>query len=320
MDYGHIPGVNKPVSRLVQGTTMISFRKVKPSFDLLDAVVAWGCNTLDTAHVYMPPDIGDSERTIGKWLAQRGIRDQLVIIGKGAHHNDDRQRVTPFDISADLHDSLARLQTDYIDLYLLHRDDLTQPVGPLVETLNEHYAAGRIKAFGGSNWTHTRIQAANAYAAAHGLQPFVASSPQFSLTEIVEPPFPGFVTLTRPENQPARDWYAQTQMPMFAYWALAAGFLSGKFSREFPPPERDIRRRCFSADPNYQRLDRARQLAAEHGVSLLSIAVAYVLNQPMNSFALVGAHDGKQFEDALPGASLKLDAAALAWLAGTEPA
>jgi aryl-alcohol dehydrogenase-like predicted oxidoreductase len=314
MDVIHIPGLDKPLSRLVQGSTMIGSRNAEQSFELLDAVFALGCRALDTAHVYMPPNLGDSERTVGKWLVSRGVREQLFIIGKGAHHNDDRQRVTPFDITADIHDSLARLQTDYIDLYLLHRDNPDVPVGPLVETLNEHYAAGRIRAFGGSNWTHTRIQAANDYAAAHGLQPFTASSPQFSLAEVMVDTFPGFVTLTRAANQPARDWYSANQMPVFAYWALAAGFMGGKFSADSPPKEGDIRRLCFHNPANYQRLDRARQLAAEHGVPLLAIAVAYVLNQPMNMFALIGAHNGSQFEDALKGARIKLDAKTVAWL------
>ncbi len=65
-----------------------------------------------------------------------------VHIGKGAQHNRDRRRVTPFDITSNLYDSLARFRTDYIDLYLLHRDDPNVPVGPIVETLNEHYEAG----------------------------------------------------------------------------------------------------------------------------------------------------------------------------------
>ena len=82
-----------------------------------------------------------------------GDRDQIVILTKGAHFNQDRNRVTPFDITSDLFDSLVRLRTDSIDLYLLHRDDPTVPVGPIVEVLNEHKEAGRICAIGGSNWT-----------------------------------------------------------------------------------------------------------------------------------------------------------------------
>jgi aryl-alcohol dehydrogenase-like predicted oxidoreductase len=168
MHYGQISGVAKPVARLIQGTVMIGSDKLDYSFGLLDDILALGGNTFDAAHVY---GNGDNERTLGRWIEDRGVRDQVVIITKGAHHNQDRPRVTPFDITADLHDSLARLRTDYIDLYLLHRDDPAQPVGPIVEVLNEHLAAGRIHAFGGSNWSHRRIAEANEYAATHGLTP-----------------------------------------------------------------------------------------------------------------------------------------------------
>ena len=160
MHYSTIPGVAKPVARLILGTMIISAQEQERSFALLDAVFEMGGNTLDTAHIYAG---GNSERGIGQWMRARGNREQVVIISKGCHHNADRKRVTPFDLAADLHDSLARLQTDTIDVYLLHRDDPSLPVGPIVEAFNEHWRAGRIRAFGGSNWTHERIQAANDY-------------------------------------------------------------------------------------------------------------------------------------------------------------
>ncbi|CAN5875957.1 hypothetical protein BH24DEI2_BH24DEI2_18400 [soil metagenome] len=177
MNYGSVAGIDKPVSRLVQGTVMVS-EDAERGFDLLDEIYALGCTAFDTAHVYGE---GDNERTVGRWLRDRGLREKIVLIGKGAHHNADRARVTPFDITADLHDSLARFKTEYIDLYLLHRDDPGVPVGPIIDTLNEHLAAGRIRAFGGSNWTHTRVAEANAYAERNALTPFAASSPNFSL-------------------------------------------------------------------------------------------------------------------------------------------
>ena len=194
MLYGQIPGVTKPVARLIQGSVMVRSDAQEASFRLLDDILALGGNTFDLAHVYGE---GDVERTFGRWLEARGVRDRVVVITKGAHHNRDRQRVTPFDITADLFDSLARLRIDAIDLYLLHRDDPTVPVGPIVEVLNEHQAAGRIHAFGGSNWRHERIAAANEYAAAHGLTPFVVSSPHLSLAVQFQPPWPNCVTLMR---------------------------------------------------------------------------------------------------------------------------
>ncbi|HHX63326.1 MAG TPA: aldo/keto reductase, partial [Chloroflexi bacterium] len=158
MEYGTIPGINKPVSRLLLGTMIITADEQERSNALLDAALAHGGNALDTAHVYAG---GNSERAIGAWMEARGNRDEVVIVSKGCHPNRDRRRVSPHDLTSDLMDSLARLRTDYIDLYLLHRDDVDVPVSVIVDTLNEHHAAGRIHAFGGSNWTHTRLQEAN---------------------------------------------------------------------------------------------------------------------------------------------------------------
>jgi len=149
MQYLALPGLDKPVSRIVQGTVMLNSKNEAEGHALLDAVFEAGCTTFDTAHVY---GNGDVERVFGRWINSRGIRDKVVILDKGAHHNQDRKRVTSFDITADIHDSLARLQTDYIDMYALHRDDPSVPVDDIVRTLHEHKEAGDIGVYGGSNW------------------------------------------------------------------------------------------------------------------------------------------------------------------------
>src|SRR5262245_21710146 len=104
MQYGHLSGVEKPISRLVQGTLMVTAPDANPGFELLDAIFEMGCNTFDTGHSYLN---GMNERLVGQWVRERGIRDQVVIIGKGAHPNQGRKRVTPSDITADVNDSLA---------------------------------------------------------------------------------------------------------------------------------------------------------------------------------------------------------------------
>ena len=161
MLYSNIPGIDKPVSRLVLGTMWMNTRNLDDAFPVLDAFLAAGGNCFDTAHGYGG---GDSERAFGQWIHERGVRDKVVILGKGAHHSQDRKRVTPFDIQSDLHDSLARFKVDSIDLYVLHRDDPDKPIGPIVETLHAAKEAGQINAYGGSNWSAERLQEANEYA------------------------------------------------------------------------------------------------------------------------------------------------------------
>jgi len=315
MQYGQISGIDKPISRLVQGTLMITSPEGAPGFDLLDSVLAMGCTTFDTAHVYSG---GMNERLVGQWVRERGIREQVVIIGKGAHPMEGRKRVTPADISADLTESLERFQFDYIDLYLLHRDDETQPVGPIVEVLNEHWRAGRIHAFGGSNWSPERIQAANEYAAAHDLTPFVASSPNFSLAEQFKEPWPGCLTISGPQNASAREWYRAHNMPLFTWSSLAGGFFSGRFTRDnlntFDDYFDKVCVMAYCYEDNFRRLDRVRQLAEETGLTIPQVAMAYVMSYPLDIYALVGCHTPDEFRANLDACAVKLDEATLEWL------
>src|SRR3990172_10006482 len=316
MRYGTIPGVNKPVARVVQGATMIGSELDRArSFALLDEVFQAGGNTIDTAHVYSG---GDSERLIGQWAQDRGLRQQLVIITKGAAHSEDRRRLTPFDLASDLHDSLARLQTDSVDLYLLHRDDPGVPVEPIVDALNDHLRAGRIHAFGASNWSHPRIEAANAYAQANGLVPFVASSPQFSLGDQLQEPWPLCITISGSAGTAAQEWYAQNQLPLLAYSPLASGFYSGRFRRDnLPSFTRDLDQigaRAYASEANFQRLGRLAGGASNKGMGVGPIAIAYVMNHRMNVFAIIGSSTGERFRLAVQGAELQLTPQELAWL------
>ena len=315
MDYGRIPGLDKPVSRLVQGTVMVDGSDVDKEFALLDAVLELGCTTFDTAHVYSG---GANERAVGRWVLERGLRDRVVIIAKGAHHNADRKRVTPFDITADIHDSLARLQFEHLDLYLLHRDDESVPVGEIVDVLNKHLDEGRIRAFGGSNWSYQRAQAANAYAEKNGLTPFAVSSPNFSLAEQVQEPWAGCVSISGEQGEAARTYYQKNSTPLFTWSSLAGGFFSGRFRRDnLDSFENYFDKLCadvYCVEENFQRLERAEQLASEKGLSLPQVALSYVLSQPLDIYALVGCRTPQEFADNVEAASVRLSEKEVRWL------
>lgn len=315
MLYGRVPGVEKLVSRLVQGTVPVGTKELERSFALLDAVLEQGGNAFDTAHVYGG---GDNERAFGKWIKERNVRRKIMILAKGSHHNQDRKRVTPFDIAADLHDSLARMQVEYIDLYLLHRDDPDVPVGPIVEALNHWKNEGLIRAFGGSNWSHPRILAANDYAVERGLTPFAASSPNFSLAAQMKEPWGGCITISGPSNEVTRAWYEKTQMAVFAWSSLAGGFFSGRINRENTRSFEDyfmkLAVECYATEENFERLDRAQKLGEEKGLTLPQVAMAYVMNQPINLFALVGCNNGDEFAANARALEVKLSPRECAWL------
>ncbi len=305
MEYGRVPGVDKPCARLVLGSLVFRLDRMDLVRELLDAYVALGGNVVDTAYSY---NGGQSEQAIGQWLQERGNRHQMVILTKGAHPDATGPRVTPEHIEHDLMCSLERLQTDYIDLYMLHRDNPELPVGPIMECLNEHKRAGRIRALGASNWTPERIAEANAYAAAHGLDGFVASSPHISLAKAKEPLWPGCVSVTR-ESQ---AWYVANQFPAFAWSSQARGFFTGRYAPgQFG--ERDVAR-VYDRPDNWERLRRAQELAARRGATANQVALAWVLAQPYPTFALIGPASRQELEDSVGALRLRLTPEEVAWL------
>ena len=312
MKNGAVSGIEKPISRLVQGTELFKSWEPEAAIALLDAVFQLGCTAFDTAHSYGD---GHCERILGRWLANNGNRDRIVIISKGAHPSADHRRVTPFDIASDLHDSLARMGVGCIDLYLLHRDDPSVPVGPIMEALNEHLRAGRIGAIGASNWTHMRIQEANTYAEQNGLVPFVASSPHFSLAEQRVPPWEDCLNITGANNAVARQWYAETQMPVFSWATLALGFLSGRISRTSVEGRPDsLCLRSFGTEENFRRLDRAARMGKEKGLTVPQVAIAYVMSQPLNLFPIIASASAEEFKANRDATDLSMTSEEVAWL------
>ncbi len=318
MRYGNIPGVSKPVSHLVQGTANTVFDASKPeqAFGLLDTALEYGINTFDTAHVY-----GDgNETTLGNWVRERGVRDRIVILAKGAHPGDGRNRVTPEDIEADMTESMQRQGLDYFDLYVLHRDDPSVPVGPIVEALNAHQKAGRIGAFGGSNWSWERIKEANDYAAANNLTPFAVTSPNYSLAEMYQPPWDGCVSISGPQGQAARDYYAKTGIAVMPWSSMAGGFFSDTYHRDnldaFSKDDyfAQICIKCYCGETNFQRLDRARELAVAKGLTVAQIALAFTASQPMNLFPLVSSLTRDQFAANAAAIEMTLTPQELAYL------
>jgi len=316
MKYGTIPGVKpaKRVSRIAQGTVMLREDDEARAFELLDAVYEAGVTLFDSAHVYGG---GQCDRVFGRWVASRGLREQIVLMDKCSHHNRDRKRVTPYDISADLHDCLARLGFDYVDIFSFHRDDETQPVGPLVERMNQLICEGRIRAYGASNWTHRRIAEAVEYAEARGLVSIAVSSPHYSLAECNADPWGGgsISITTDPE---ALAWYERRQMPLLPWSSLSGGLFSGRFRRDnleqFSDGADARCVRCYCSERNFQRLDRAEQLAAEKGATLAQIALAWCVCGPRNVFPLMAAWTVEQARENGAAGGIDLTAEEVAWL------
>ena len=208
--------------------------------------------------------------------------------------------MTPADIGHDLRESVERLRGP-VELYLLHRDDPSVPVGPIVDCLNEHREAGLIRAFGTSNWTTRRIDEANAYAEANGLEGFCISSQHFSLAAQNEEHWPD----TRSANDPAiHDWHVRTQTPLLAWSSLARGYFAGRSDGDVA--------RVYDSAANRERRRRAQALGRRLGRSAAQVALAWALHQPYPVYAAFGARTPEQVRDRF--GALDIDPAELASL------
>lgn len=298
MRYGAVPHLDRQLSRIVLGSVPFTTSNLDSAFALLDAYVAAGGNTVDLSHVYRS---GDCQRAVGEYMRVRGCRDKLVLFDKGCHHYATR-RVTREAMASDILDNHTNLGVTMTEFFTLHRDDPQVPVSKIVDWANEHIRAGRIKVFGGSNFLHHRFIEGNAYAAERGLQGFSASSPNLSLAAPNEPMWTECYWV----DQVARDWYADTQFPLFAWSSGGGGFFA-----EIDSP--DIRR-VYHNRINFARLARVKEFAKKLGATTTAIALAWTLNQPLNVFALIGPVTPAQLGDNLTALEIALDADQLRYL------
>ena len=321
MTFGEVAGVSKPISQIVMGTLFA--KNLELAAPVFDEFVSEGGNCFDTARHY-----GNAELVFGEWMKNRGVRDDLVVITKGAHTpNCDPETVT-----SQLFESLERLQVDFIDIYFLHRDNLDVPVGEFVDVLNKHHEAGRIGVFGGSNWSLERVDEANGYAARNGLTGFTVLSNHMSLARMVEAPWDGCLAASDAESW---AWLVERQMPLFPWSVQARGFFVGERVRRptrgvigrlgrslqstlpfIPSQRRDDPElvRCWYSADNFERLRRVREMADRQGMAAISVALAYVLRQPSPTFPLIGPLSVEEARSSMAALDVELSAEDVRWV------
>lgn len=301
--YKHIAGIDIPVSRLFFGTAMPILTTGEDHDELFDAMYELGINAFDTARGY-----GEAEKSLGSWVRRRGNRDKVVILTKcGNVHPDGEVHIDRQVMREELSTSLGRLQTDYVDIFLLHRDDPKTPISEYMETLNEFVSEGKVRLFGVSNWTTERIEEANDYAAARHMQGFTVSSPNYGLAVQVEDPWGGScVTISGDESEKARRWYAENQMPVLAYSSLARGFFSGRFkSGDYEAAKKvldEAGQKGYLYPVNMKRLARCEELAQKKHMTVAQIAMSYIFSNEMNVFALVSTTKAERMKDNIDAA------------------
>ena len=317
MRFASIAGINRPVSRVVLGTEDYYLDQFDHHARILDAWIAGGGNAIDTARLYATRDgVPNSELVVGKWMAERGIRNQLTVITKGVHPRGGGDSglgwMDDDTIDGDIHTSLEALGTDYIDIWLFHRDNPGVAVGQIMDCINSHIAAGRIRAIGASNWSLDRFEAANRYATENGLQGFSLLSNHFGLASQQAPRWPGCVSLL-PDQ---RRRLSATGRPNLAWSSQCGGFFSGRYH----PDDRSDKPMAdaYYCQENFARLERARQLAAEIGISPMQVALCYTLNQEFDSLGVFWSADERELDETLQAVDLTLTPAQITFLEGGD--
>lgn len=310
----HVAGIDKALSPLALGTAFFKMDRQNQWFDLLDRFERLGGTILDSGRIY-----GDSEQIIGLWLESRANRERMVICSKGGHGtgvlpDQNFEEV----IESELNTSLERLKTNYIDLYMLHRDNPEIPVARIIDCLNKYIKDRRVCALGASNWTYDRISQANKYAGENGLQGFSAVSNNLSLAVPASPFYPGLISM----DAAGVRWHIATGIPLFSWSSQARGFFTGAFRPEFLEKfiadSNSFGKRMievYGTKENMERLRRTELLGREKGnVSAVQIALAWIMHQPVNVVPIIGPHTHEELIACWDALSIKLSDREIKWL------
>jgi aryl-alcohol dehydrogenase-like predicted oxidoreductase len=279
------------------------------SFALLDALVDAGFNAIDTADVYSrwAPGHrgGESETVIGEWLAARGGRERVIIATKvGMDMGDGNAGLSRAWITRAVDDSLRRLQTDYIDLYQAHRDDENTPLDETLEAFAALIQAGKVRAIGASNYSAPRLREALDVSARLGVPRYESLQPHYNLVE-------------RAIFEDALEPLCLAEgLGVINYFALAAGFLTGKYRSEV-----DLAKSPRGAGVAKYLDDRGRRIlaaldaaAAATGATPGQVAIAWLIARPSVTAPIASATSIEQLHDLLGAARLQLDDATIAAL------
>ncbi len=273
------------------------------SFEVLDAYAAAGGNFIDSADVYsrwVPGNVGgESETVIGNWLKRTGRRDEIVIATKVGGSGDGLAAET---IRTHAEASLKRLGTDHIDLYYAHYDDAETPLEESLAAFDELVRAGKVRAIAASNYTPERLTEALAVSDREGFARYVALQPHYNLVER-----PGY-------EDGLRDVVAREGLVTIPYFALAMGFLTGKYrpgSDAVQSARAEGAARYLEEDRNVALLSVLDDVAAAHETTVAAVSLAWLLAQPTVIAPIASARTLDQLNELLPFTALQLDAAEL---------
>lgn len=274
------------IDRIVLGSA--DLWDVPATTRVLDRFFEEGGRNLDLANVYAN---GESPKAVGQWLATTGVRDQLTLFAKGCHP----PFCSPDLVQKEVDEARSSLQTEFLDVFILHRDDAAS-VTQWADALGAEIDRRSVGAVGVSNWTVARYAALRQALVERGHDLRVFSN-HFSLAEMVQPTWPGCLAMT------SHDIESLAGEPTVLAWAsLAGGYFAGQ---DLP---------SWSDETNDRRRTRARELGARLGVATPTIALAYVLHRPEGVLPVIGTRSEAHLAELLEARNLSLSAEDLRWL------
>lgn len=272
------------------------------SFGILDQFVDAGFNLIDTANVYSrwkPGNQGgESETIIGNWLKSRNNRDQVIIATKVGADIGEGKNITKANILKQVDLSLKRLQTDYIDLYFSHYDDEVTPVQETLEAYDELIKAGKVRWIGASNFSAERLKESLETSERLSLPKYEVYQPEYNLYNRKE-----YETIYKPIIE-------EYDLGVTNYYALASGFLTGKYRSEadLSKSQRGGGIKSFLNERGYRILDALDQVSSNVGSQPASVALAWLMEAPTITAPIASVTSTEQLKDLENAAKLKLTA------------
>lgn len=299
------------VSELALGTgTFGGQTEEAESFAIMDKVWEAGINFFDVADIYpltdKPNANGASERIVGKWLKEKGVRDQLILATKlggpmGKGPND--RGLSRKHVFAAIEASLQRLGVEYVDYYQVHFPDLETPLEETLDALNDLVHSGKVRYIGSSNFQAYQLAQALWASDKHGWARFEGNQPRYNL-------------LYREMENEIVPFCQAEGLGLMVYNPLAGGFLTGRYRRN-QEPDRDTRfgmavsNQSYQArywqDATFEAVEGLRQVVEPRGHNLTQAAMAWILHQPFVTSAIIGASRVEQVRDSLAAVELQLD-------------
>ena len=303
MLYGEIAGLEKKISKIILGND--KQKKYSSASKLWDFYYENGGNAFDNSIYYRG---GESEKFLGKWIKSRGLERNIVLISKVGEESSQ-----PSEIFSLLQTSLERLQSNTVDILILHHHSKQVPINEYVDALNEIKSSRKIKLFGISNITKERFDESLKWSKTNNKTPFSIINNQFSLAKMEKPLWPDCLSIY---NDDYIKYLESNKITNFAWSSQARGFfikenvLQKFLRREF----HRYLKNCFYSLENIERKKRAEKIANKYNCSANDVALSWVVDQRFPSYAIIGSKNINQLNFSINSINIKLTEDEKTWL------